>query len=93
MPCHVANACGEEGMGAGCCCLRTESNSASPPFVPPSRAAIRFNARDWNSGDHSAATSFGCAAVADQPHPPTASPALPALLLLPDLIFAALSLS
>ena len=35
MPCHVANACGEEGMQAGCCCLRTESNNASPPFVPP----------------------------------------------------------
>ena len=34
MPCHVANACGEEGMQAGCCCLR-EENSASPPFVPP----------------------------------------------------------
>ena len=33
MPCHVANACGEEGMQAGCCCLRTESTS--PPFVPP----------------------------------------------------------
>lgn len=35
MPCHVANACGEEGLQAGCCCLRTESNSASPRFVPP----------------------------------------------------------
>ena len=35
MPCHVANACGDEGLQAGCCCLRTESNSASPPFVPP----------------------------------------------------------
>ena len=35
MPCHVANACGDEGMQAGCCCLRTESNSASPQFVLP----------------------------------------------------------
>ena len=33
MPCHVANACGDEGLQAGCCCLRTESTS--PPFVPP----------------------------------------------------------
>ena len=35
MPCHVANACGEAGLQAGCCCLRTESNGASSPFVPP----------------------------------------------------------
>ena len=35
MPCHVANACGDVGMQAGCCCLRTESNSASSQFVPP----------------------------------------------------------
>ena len=35
MPCHVANACGDVGLQAGCCCLRTEANSASPPFVPP----------------------------------------------------------
>lgn len=35
MPCHVANACGDVGLQAGCCCLRTESNSASLPFVPP----------------------------------------------------------
>ncbi len=35
MPCHVANACGDVSLQAGCCCLRTESNSASPPFVPP----------------------------------------------------------
>ncbi len=35
MPCHVANTCGDVGLQAGCCCLRTESNSASPPFVPP----------------------------------------------------------
>ena len=34
MPCHVANACGGEGLQAGCCCLRTE-NSAAPQFVPP----------------------------------------------------------
>ena len=33
MPCHVANACGDVGMQAGCCCLRTESNSASSQFV------------------------------------------------------------
>ncbi len=35
MPCHVASACGDESLQAGCCCLRTESNSASPLFVPP----------------------------------------------------------
>ena len=35
MPCHVANACGDVGLQAGCCCLRAESNSASPQFVPP----------------------------------------------------------
>lgn len=35
MPCHVANTCGDVGLQVGCCCLRTESNSASPPFVPP----------------------------------------------------------
>ena len=35
IPCHVAHACGDESLQAGCCCLRTESNSASPPFVPP----------------------------------------------------------
>ena len=35
MPCHVASACGDESLQTGCCCLRTESNSASPPFVPP----------------------------------------------------------
>ena len=34
MPCHVANACGDEGMQAGCCCLR-EENSAASQFVPP----------------------------------------------------------
>ena len=34
MPCHVANACGDEGMQAGCCCLRAE-NSAAPQFTPP----------------------------------------------------------
>ena len=34
MPCHVANACGDEGLQAGCCCLREES-SASFQFVPP----------------------------------------------------------
>ena len=33
MPCHVANACGDVGMQTGCCCLRTESNSASSQFV------------------------------------------------------------
>ena len=35
MPCHVANACGDESLQTGCCCLHTESNSTSPPFVPP----------------------------------------------------------
>ena len=35
MPCHVAHACGDVGLQAGCCCLRTESNGASSPFVPP----------------------------------------------------------
>ena len=35
MPCHVASTCGEAGLQAGCCCLRTESNGASSPFVPP----------------------------------------------------------
>ena len=35
MPCHVASACGDESLQTGCCCLRTESNGASPPFVPP----------------------------------------------------------
>ena len=34
MPCHVANTCGDVGLQAGCCCLRTE-NSAAPQFVPP----------------------------------------------------------
>ena len=34
MPCHVANACGDEVLQAGCCCLR-EENSAAPQFVPP----------------------------------------------------------
>ncbi len=34
MPCHVANACGDVGLQAGCCCLRAES-SASLQFVPP----------------------------------------------------------
>ncbi len=33
MPCHVAHACGGESLQAGCCCLRTESNSASPRFI------------------------------------------------------------
>ncbi len=33
MACHVANACGDVGLQAGCCCLRSE-NSASPQFVP-----------------------------------------------------------
>ncbi len=35
MPCHVAHACGAEGLQAGCCCLCTESNSASVEFVVP----------------------------------------------------------
>lgn len=39
MACHIANACGDMGLQAGCCCLRSE-NSASPQFVslvePPS---------------------------------------------------------
>ena len=35
MPCHVANTCGDVGLQAGCCCLRTESNRASSQFVPP----------------------------------------------------------
>ena len=30
MPCHVANACGGEGLQAGCCCLRADRK-----FVPP----------------------------------------------------------
>lgn len=34
MPCHVAHACGDESLQAGCCCLR-EENSAVPQFVPP----------------------------------------------------------
>ena len=34
MPCHVANACGDVVLQAGCCCLR-EENSAAPQFVPP----------------------------------------------------------
>ena len=38
MPCHIANACGAEGLQAGCCCLRTES-SASLQFVPPAEQA------------------------------------------------------
>ncbi len=33
MPCHVANACGDEGLQASCCCLRAKANSASPQFV------------------------------------------------------------
>ena len=33
MPCHVASACGDENLQAGCCCLR-EENSAVPQFVP-----------------------------------------------------------
>lgn len=38
MACHVANACGDEGLQAGCCCLRAESNSASALFVPPAES-------------------------------------------------------
>ena len=34
MPCHVANACGDEGLQAGCCCLYAE-DSASLQFVLP----------------------------------------------------------
>ena len=34
MSCHVAHACGDESLQAGCCCLRRE-NSAVLQFAPP----------------------------------------------------------
>ena len=71
MPCHVANTCGDVGLQAGCCCLRTESNSASPPFVPPAeQPSVSTPVVGIVQRPLCTAASFGCAAVAVQPHTP-----------------------